>query len=108
MNMEDGAVPVGDDGAVQPGNGELPPGGDRGLRDDIAAAGPRPLDEAAGGDAATACGFGSKIAAKCGRSFPNLTDRRPRHDGRCWPEVPQSSDFTGNWQRHSSHYNMNS
>jgi len=63
---------------------------------------------AAGGEAATACGFGSKIAAKCGRSFPNLTDRRPRHDGRCWPEVPQSSDFTGNWQRHSSHYDMNS
>jgi len=51
---------------------------------------------AAGGEAATACVFGSKIAAKCGRSFPNLTDRRPRHDGWCWPEVPQSSDFTGN------------
>jgi segregation and condensation protein B len=50
--MKDEAVPVGDDGAVQPGNGELPRGGDRGLRDDIAAAGPSPLDEAAGGDAA--------------------------------------------------------
>lgn len=52
MSMEDEAVPVGDDGAALPGNGELPPGGERGPRDDIVAAGPRPLDEAAGGDAA--------------------------------------------------------
>ena len=26
MSMEDGAVPVGDDGAVLPGDGDLPPG----------------------------------------------------------------------------------
>ena len=50
MSMEDEAVPVGDDGAALPGNGELPPGGERGLRDDIVAAGLRPLDDAAGGD----------------------------------------------------------
>ena len=52
MSMEDEAVPVGGDGAALPGNGELLPGGERGPRDDIVAAGPRPLDEAAGGDAA--------------------------------------------------------
>jgi segregation and condensation protein B len=51
VSTEDEAVPVGDDGAALPGNGELPPGGERGPRDDIVAAGPRPLDEAAGGDA---------------------------------------------------------
>src|SRR5580698_4237159 len=50
--MEDEAVPVGDDGAALPGNGELPRGGERGLRDDIVAAGPHPLAEAAGGAAA--------------------------------------------------------
>ena len=37
MSMEDEAVPVGDDGAALPGNGELPRGGERGLRDDIVA-----------------------------------------------------------------------
>jgi segregation and condensation protein B len=52
VSMEDEAVPVGDDGAALPGNGELPPGGERGLRDDIVAAGPRPLDETAGGETA--------------------------------------------------------
>jgi segregation and condensation protein B len=52
VSMEDEAVPVDDDGAALPGDGELPPGGERGPRDDIAAAGPRPLDEAADGDAA--------------------------------------------------------
>ena len=52
MSMEDEGVPVGDDGAALPGNGEPPSGGERGPRDDIVAAGPRPLDDAAGGDAA--------------------------------------------------------
>jgi segregation and condensation protein B len=52
VSMEDEAVPVGDDGAALPGNGELPRGGERGLRDDIVAAGPHPLAEAAGGAAA--------------------------------------------------------
>ncbi|MGI8447867.1 MAG: SMC-Scp complex subunit ScpB [Streptosporangiaceae bacterium] len=50
--MEDDAVPVGDDGAALPGDGERPPGGEPGPRDDIAAAGTGPLDEAADGDAA--------------------------------------------------------
>ena len=52
MSMEDEAVPVGDDGAAPRGNGKLPPGGERGPQDGIVAAGPRALDEAAGGDAA--------------------------------------------------------
>jgi segregation and condensation protein B len=52
VSTEDEAVPVGDDGAALPGNGELPPGGERGPRHDVVAAGPLPLDEAAGGDAA--------------------------------------------------------
>ena len=51
MSTKDEAVPVGDDGAALPGNGELPPGGERGPRDDVVAAGPLPLNEAAGGDA---------------------------------------------------------
>jgi segregation and condensation protein B len=52
VSMEDEAVPVGDDGAAPRGNGKLPPGGERGPQDGIVAAGPRPLDEVAVGDAA--------------------------------------------------------
>ncbi len=56
MSMADEAVPVGDDGAALPGDGELPRGNESGPREDIAAAGPGPLDEAADGDAGSAEG----------------------------------------------------